>query len=357
MRTRRRLIALVCFLIVSLFTFGKHNSALADSGTNLTTSPITLGLNIKPGSGETQTLQVKNNASTPVQINMQIKTFGAYGASGQAAITNFPSSDPAASYIKLSPTTFMAQPGVWNYVKATIALPKVASLGYYYAVVFKPIVTNPVTLPNHNVVTGSNAILMLVDTGSTNEIKQVQVANFSATKHLYEYLPASFNVVIHNPGNIFLAPSGDIFISRNSNGTNTIDSLPINSGGGNVLPDSNRGFSANWQNGSPLFVPLVVNGQPAYNKKGQPVLQLKWNFSQINKLRIGKYFAKLALAYNNGNHEVLLNSTISFWVIPWKILLVLLLIALLVLFSVYSLVRSIIRRTKAFRNKKRKSSH
>jgi hypothetical protein len=281
---------------------------------------------------------------------MEIKTFGAYGTSGEASITNFESSNPEASYIHLSPMNFIAKPGVWNNITATISLPKAASLGYYYAVIFQPVINNQTK--STYIIKGSNAILLLIDTGSSNEQKQFEIANFSSTKGLYEYLPVTFNITIQNKGNIYLAPSGEIFISRHSDGTKAIAAIPINSGGGNVLPSSVRIFQGKWADGFPYFSPKIVNGQPLV-VKNVTVEQLHWNLSNANKFRFGKYYALLALTYNNGNHTILLNSTLSFWVIPWKLILLALIIVLLFTLGLWFIIRSIIRKYKQIRKKNR----
>jgi hypothetical protein len=283
---------------------------------------------------------------------MEVKTFGAYGSSGQAAITNFSSGNPAQGYIKLTPSTFTAPPDQWSYVQASISIPKTASLGYYYALVFQPALPSGIPHPGHAVINGSNAILILINTNSANESKQLGIAKFSVNKKLFEYLPANFSITVHNPGNIFLAPVGDIYISKNSNGSNTIDTLPINAGAGNVLPGTNRAFTATWSDGFPVFVAEDKDGQPVLSKSGNPVEQLKWKFADANKFRFGEYYARLALAYNNGTREVLLNSTVSFWVIPWKLLLVALLILLIILAALFIIIRSIWRKIRAHKKPK-----
>lgn len=348
--SRFRILFWSILVFVLLCGIDLHNAlAASSSGTSLTTSPVTLGLDIKPGTTSIQKLQVMNNTSKPMLIAMQVETFGAYGNSGEAAISGFPSGDPAAKWIHISPSSFVAQPGVWMPVQATISLPKTASLGYYYAVVFQPVIPAQLQVPGAKIVKGFNAILVLVDTGSVGEQRQVKVANFTVNKHLFEYLPASFSVTIQNPGNIYLAPTGDIFISRNSNGTNTIDTIPVNGGVGNVLPNSYRVFTTLWADGFPEFVPKLLNGQPETSKNGQPVEQLKWDFSKANKFRFGKYYARLALVYKNGSHEVLLNSTLSFWVIPWKLLAVIFIIILLFGFALWSIGHGVYRRIRSLK--------
>lgn len=345
MRARARIFVFIVALSAMMSLSGKSITNAAPQTLSFTTSPVSLGVNVKPGTHTSEQLQIMNNGDQPEPIVMQLKTFGAQGTTGQASITDFLPSDPAASYIKFSPSSFTAQPKVWSKVNVTISLPASANLGYYYAIVFQPAV-NIKPGPGQAVVEGDNAILLLLDTGSANESKKVEVANFTVNKGLFEYLPANFSVNIRNNGNIFLAPNGDIFLSRHADGTNTIDSLPVNPGGGNVLPHSNRIFTASWTDGFPVFVDKYMDGKLVTDHKGNPVLQLKWNTSKVDKFRFGKYYALLALQYNNGKQEVLLRSEVSFWVIPWKILLVLLLILLLILFGVFMLIRGVYRRIK-----------
>ena len=277
----------------------------------LTTTPVSLDLHIAPGTQTSSTLQFKNSSSVALPVNMQVQVFGAYGSSGQAAITKPKPSDPSTSWVSFSPSSFTAQPNVWTAVKMTINLPKTASLGYYYAVIFKP--TIPTTTPQarSTSVKGSNAILVLVDSASGNEKKSISVANFSANKHVYEYLPVNFSVTLHNSGNIYLAPSGDIFISRNSDMSHSIATIPFNSSGANILPSSNRVFKNSWTDGFPVFVAKTINGQPVFDKKGDPIYSLNWDFSKANKFRFGKYYAQLTISYNDGTANKILTSQVS----------------------------------------------
>ena len=49
---------------------------------------------------------------------------------------------------------------------------------------------------------------------------------------------------------------------------------------------------------------------------------LKWNFSEFDKFRLGKYTAHLLFIYDNGERDIPVESKISFWVIPWRLILV-----------------------------------
>jgi hypothetical protein len=319
-------------------------TAFAAPGTTITTAPSNINQIIKPGTSYSTILQVLNSGSQPVPLTIQVQSLSAHGDQGDAAIVPFASNDPAPSYVHFSATKLVAQPGAWTKVDMTINMPVSAQLGYYYAVIFKP-VNNTNSAQSGATFIGSNAILALIDTQSSNEKRQLNLISFTATQKRYDYLPATFNIDIHNSGNIYLPPRGDIFISKSSEpGSKNIATIPVNLGAGSVLPNSNRVFSVMWQDGFPSYMPEKINGKIVYDASGQPVEQLKWDFSQLHNFRFGKYYAHLILAYNNGYSDIPIESTVSFWVIPWE-LITLAIIVILVLLLGLALIGWFLLRT------------
>jgi len=317
---------------------------------SLTTSPVSINLSIKPGSSATTTLEVMNNSSSPVNINLKLETFAGFGQTGQAKIFPAALNNSSLGWVKFSKKTIVAQPGVWEPVKMTISLPSSASLGYYYAVLFNPSIHTTTPGKRVTIVKGANAVLVLVDTHSTNESRALSLSSFTSLKGIYEYLPASFSVTVHNTGNIYVAPEGNIYISRDSNFHNIIDTLNLNQGGGNVLPNSKRVFTAQWSNGFPVYQPKLVNGQPL-TSKGKPVEQLNWNFSKISKLRFGKYYAQVALVYSNGIRDIPMTAVVSFWVIPWELLMISFILLLVILAGAWSLGKLVAKNAIKIRNR------
>ena len=317
----RKLLSVATAVVLGVgLTMLIHPLAEADVS-SLTTSPVSINLDVKPGSSVTTTLQVMNNGVSPINISVQLETFSAYGQTGQAKIIPAPANDPSTNYVSFSKKTILAQPGVWEPVKMTINLPVDASLGYYYAVLFKPELPSTAAGKQVTLLKSANAVLVLVDSRSTNERRSLSLSSFISLQGLYEYLPATFRVTVHNNGNIFLAPEGNIYISRSSNFHSDIATLNINQGLGNVLPGSNRVFSAAWSDGFPVYQPKLVDGQPL-TKNGKPVEQLSWNFSKLSHLRFGKYYAQVTLVYSNGQRDIPITSVVSFWVIPWTLIIV-----------------------------------
>jgi hypothetical protein len=315
----------LCSLSFLFFMAPKVHAATPSGATNtgsyLTTSPISVDLTIKPGQTQSTTLSVQNDSSVPETISVKLDKFAANGNFGAATITPPDVTDPSVQWVHFSKTTFVAQPGIWTTITMTISLPNYASLGYYYAVVFIP-KSAQISQSLGDQIKGSNAIFVLLDTSSSNEAKQLSLTDFSSLSGLYQFLPATFNILVKNTGNIHLIPQGDIYISRTPNGK-VIDTLDINSGLGNVLPNSSRQFTTTWTDGFPSFEAKKIDGQALTIKDGQPVEQLRWNYSEpLSKIRFGKYYAHLVLVYNNGNRDIPLNAYLSFWVIPWKLILI-----------------------------------
>lgn len=111
-----------------------------------------------------------------------------------------------------------------------------------------------------------------------------------------------------NSGTVHLKPQGVIRVTNMFGGTSAV--IPVNAAGGNVLPDSNRVYSAKWQKAE-----LPENASE---------LVKEWkNFG------FGPYTATLILNYGETNQVV--SAETSFWVMPW--MLVVLFIILLVVIA------------------------
>jgi len=307
---------IVPFLIFGL-VLSQPAQAVSNTGPTFTTSPVSVDLSTSPGSTTSTVLQIQNNSSQPINENVKLEEFRASGDSGQAQLFQPPAGDTSTSWVHFSKTAFVAQPGVWTSITMTIQVPKTAAFGYYYAVLFAPSTT--VAGKNNESFKGDNAVLVLLNATAPNENNTLSVKSFTASKSSYQYLPASFSVTIHNSGNVFTVPRGDIFISRTPNGP-VINSIDLNSGGGNILPQTDRTFVVQWTNGFPVYQPKLVNGQSLLYKNGKPVEQLKWDFTKVPEFRYGKYYARLVLVYNNGSGDEAVKGLLSFWVVPWSLI-------------------------------------
>jgi len=337
----KRLLILLVVLAASLLSYSPAHAA----NFNLTTSPLPILLSTKPGTSVTTDLRVQNSSSDPATIKVELKKFRANGVTGSPEILPRASGDSYFDWVHFSQTSFYAQPGQWTTIKMTVDVPTTAAFGYYYAVIFSQNTTGtaPTASKPGSKVNAGTAILVLLNARAPGEKEQLSVTKFSATHKLYEYLPATFNVMVRNTGNIYTAPSGTIFIKK---GSSTVAQLDINPGNGNILPGTSRQFSASWSDGFPVFKPKLVDGQVTTDKKGNQVMSLSWDFSHANHLRFGHYTAHLVAVYNNGTSDVPIQGDVSFWVVPWKLIPVILILVVLIGLGLWTSANGLLKRIK-----------
>lgn len=324
---------------LSLLTQASGVYAASFSGSSLTTTPVSINLTGKPGTSVSTQLSVQNNSNAPTTIKISVEEFSSDGKTGEPYLHKAAPGDTSVDWVTFNENNFVAQPHVVNNVQMTINVPDSASLGYYYAVVFTPSVSvAKLNTPNAKYI-GSNAILVLLDTESGNENKSMQISQFSTNHSIFQYLPVNFNVTVANTGNIHLIPTGDIYISRTSSGPSIV-SLPVNYNDGNVLPYSKRTFTATWNKGFPLYQTARHNGVIVSNKNGTPKQELTWNFSNLSEFRFGEYYAHLVMVYPGNGRDIPIDAVVSFWVIPWTLIVIALVILILIGIGIYSILRT-----------------
>lgn len=285
---------------------------------NIMTSPLPLNVVTKPGVPVTADIRVKNNGSQPETLKVELLKFGAHGDSGQPEIKDRNPQDLYFNWVRFSETVFDAEPNVWKTVHMTISPPREAAYGYYYAVLFSRANPNKATA-GRSAVEGGVASLVLLSVDVPGSRRTAQVVSLTATRKVYEFLPADFTVKLHNAGNLHVAPTGTMFIKR---GESQVATLDFNKEQGNILPNTNRVFSMEWHDGFPSYQP-ISNGDPSKTK-------LTWDFGKIQKLRFGRYTAQLVAVYDDGQRDVPVEAVVSFWVIPWRILGIILLLTIFI---------------------------
>ncbi len=334
-------------LLAATFLLGTASAA----DFNLTASPLPINLNVKPGGTVTTPLRVQNTGTEAITINVSLKKFGPTDKTGKPTIIDVGPKDDFIHWVHFSQTSFLAQPNVWYTVTMTINPPADAAFGYYYAVIFSQASNGQkiTTDKLHSTVHGAVASLVLLDVNVPGEKRTLTVTSFVSAHKVYEYLPSIFTITVHNSGNVHAVPAGDIFISKNHK--DTLDALPINNGAGNVLPKTDRQFEVSWNDGFPSFQPRKVNDQVISDKNGKPAKGLSWNGLNFSKFRFGKYYAHLYLTYNDGQRDVPVEGDLSFWVIPWKIMLLTFVILGLVFWGLFHALRNVFRRPGARKKK------
>jgi hypothetical protein len=172
--------------------------------------------------------------------------------------------------------------------------------------------------------------------------RQVSVDSLLSLHNVYEFLPATFNVKLSNTGNVHVIPHGNIFIMK---GKTQVAVLDLNDEQGNILPGSKRVYPVEWVDGFPHFEKVVEDGKVKLDKQNQPVMKIVWsNGAGAAKdikphLRMGKYTAHLFAVYDDGQRDVPVEAEVSFWVVPWRLILGGLVVLILVGVGAYSLTR------------------
>jgi hypothetical protein len=284
----------------------------------LTTSSLPINLKVAPGTSISAQIRVKNDGIDTENIKVSVMKFNADGKTGTPMLAEREPGDDFFDWVTFSENAFPLPVNEWKTITATFDVPKTASFGYYYAIVFSRAEESVPKGERQTVINGGAATLVLLEAVVPNAKRQVTVESFTADKRIYEFLPASFTVRLRNTGNVHIAPTGDIFI--NSGDKKDIAILQINQVGGSILPNSPREFSAQWEDGFPHYANKQEDDRMVLDEKGNPVRELRWNYGDISKLRWGKYTARLFLVYDDGMRDVPVESEITFWVIPWRLI-------------------------------------
>lgn len=326
-------VGLLTVIAAVLFSGSSAFAADPPSDFSLQISPSVLYTSVKPGTVADTTLQIRNNGTGTESLKIQPRKFSIDNATGKVTINDTEASE-IADWVHFSAPTFSIEPGQVVTEKIHIAVPKDTGFSYSLVLVISR-TNNQQTVQSGRLLNGSVAVFTLINIDRPGAKRQLEIEDFSSTANVYEYLPATLNMTFKNTGNTIAQPFGNIFIQQGS-GVTPLATLPVNGGGGYILPGSSRVVSADWQDGFPVY---QVTGQDTGSAKKTEV----WDWSKVSKLRIGSYTAKLVAVYNDGQRDVPLQREVTFWVIPWKIIAIALVIFLFVCLGVWTIIRWFLR--------------
>ncbi len=310
---------ILAFLFVLVPSLALAQSDAQDASLRLITSPLPISLVGEPGTSVTTDLKVKNDGTGTEKIQIQMMKFRAYEESGKPQLLEREPGDTFFDWVRFSEPTFTLAPNEWKTVTATFDIPQEASFGYYYAFVFSRAEETTPLETRQTALVGGTAVLVLLEARVPDALRQVTVTEFSLDRKFYEFLPATFIVKLKNTGNVHIAPRGNIFIDQGT--SKDIAILEINREKGSILPQSSRNFATVWSDGFPLYEDTVVDGKVVFDEQGERKQQLTWDWKNASKLRFGKYTAKMLLIYDDGQRDIPIEGEVSFWVIPWRLLL------------------------------------
>jgi len=286
-------------------------------GQALEIAPPVIYLTVNPGQQAKTQIFLRDVSSGPLVVDGQANDFTAAGEDGTPKILlgNDDNNNPYSmkSWVA-TPATLNLVPKEVKTMDITINVPKDAAPGGHYGII--RFTATPPSLKSSGVSlsTSLGALMLVTVNGPVTEKMSVQ--EFSANHaskagSVFQSGPITFVQKIKNEGNIHEQPAGQVTVTDMFG--RKVGIVNINLPPRNVLPNSTRKFTQS-------FDKSVIG----------------------NRKLFGRYTAKLTVTY--GKNKQTLNSSLSFWVIPYRVIAII--IALLI--AGFFALRFAIRRYNRF---------
>lgn len=280
---------------------------------NISVSPVSLDLTVTASQHVESSFRVYNNTDHELHAKISLKKIiPAEGSEGYQLADATPQDD-FISWISYSPVLDIPAQQ-WATVPFTITVPKTTQHAYYpvFFIQDGTAVQDDLTTQ----VAGGVGVITAITVASPNAILGASLKDFRSASILYNSLPVAFTTVVKNDGNIHVRPRGNIFISSASK--KDIAILEVNKDKSAIIPDSSRVFTQVWNAGD------------------------RW--------LIGRFTARLVLVYDTGDRDETISAITTFWIIPWKIILliigVIIVIGVVGRFLVRLYIRNVLARAK-----------
>ncbi len=202
----------------------------------------------------------------------------------------------ATTWITVSVKSIELVPNKNEKIYYEIDVPSDVTKGEY-TVMIAFISKNETTLSGTGATTTlSSGMPILIQIG--NEfVENAELLNFSTSSNFYEFPSITFNTRIKNLGDTHITPTGEIILTNIFN--QEITRISFNTNSQSILRDNTGNYTTSWNLGSFL--------------------------TKDNILALGPIKAKLIVTYRTFQPGFApLTSEISFWIIPWKYILILL---------------------------------
>lgn len=288
------------------------------SGQALEIAPPVLTLSVDPGQTINTEIKLRDVANGPLIVSGQVNDFVAAGEDGTPKILldeEAEADNPYSLRRWVAPLPELRlEPGELQDLPVTINVPANASPGGYYGVV-RFTARAPEVEGQGVSLSASLGTLILVqvkgDAKQSMEIEEFAVSKDDKIGKLFTAAPLDFIVRAKNTGNVHLQPTGQIIIKDTFG--KTVAGVNVNLDKSNVLPSSIRRFEA------PLDKSVIGK-----------------------KMLFGRYTAELTMTY--GADGKTMTEKISFWVIPYKLILGLVLALVIGFFVLRQMLRNYNRR-------------
>lgn len=270
-------------------------------------SPTRVELNAAKGNTYTVKLNIRNVTVSDLDYTYSVNDFNAADETGAPHIImdgNMPESASIKTWIS-GISDFSLKSKKFTTLNINIAVPANAEPGGHYGVI--RFSGGTPDLENSNVgVSVSAGVLLLIRVDGIITEKASLASFFSARpdgkqSSFFETAPITFVTRIRNEGNTHVKPAGNIEVRDIFGGL--VSRLGVGNGSSNVLPNSIRRFEAK--------------------------LDKPW--------MIGLYTANLTMGYGSTGQAI--TSTIKFWVIPIRLIVIVLFILITLIYIFIRLIK------------------
>lgn len=289
----RYLLALCALLVALIPLTSIAQSPNQTASQALEINPPVLPLSGDPGEVITAQIAIRDVSDSPLVVKGEINDFVAAGEDGTPKILlEEGETSPYSMKSWFGPlSTLTLKPKQIENLPITITIPANAAPGGYYSVI--RFTATPPEMSSNGVSLSASlgALVMLQVKGDVTQkmnLEEFFVEKDAKKSSFIEAAPLDFVVRIRNEGTIHEQPTGVITV--NDMFGNKTAGVNVNLERRNVLPGSIRRFQ------SPLDKSVIGD-----------------------KILFGRYTAELSISYGSDKTTI---STLSFWVIPWKVIVI-----------------------------------
>lgn len=274
-------------------------------------NPAIKHLELAPGESYSDKIELINDFQhqETIQYYPFAQNFNQEGESGHANFyldDNLPDAINPSKWVSFNEESYIMPFSERISSNYTITVPTDASPGgYYVGLIYISSDPDKIDKSDESVALNSaiSTLFFITVKGEINETGSL--LQFSTDKDWYEFLPVTYNIRYYNEGSIHTSIGGNIFVHKGDI-TNPVDILEVNDEAGLALPGSIRAYSETQSGG---FIYLDQEGD------------IKLNKDQFPKIYFGKYTATLKLKHPEAGERVTDDYEITFWVIPWRLIL------------------------------------
>ena len=280
----------------------------------LTISPVRFEIEGYPGQILEGEVTLYNEQEITRTFYSVFKNFEARGEGGAPHF--LPGDEGFATWFD-APARVVLEPRERATIPFSIEIPLDADPGGHFATIFWSTVSPEILEPGQIVVGAKVGTLVLLSVHGDIPEGEIGILEFNTKdgQRLFNFLPIDLFWRFQNWGGDRIRPTGEITIKNIFGATRAI--LIANPYEGNILPGSIRKFTNRW-------------GEE--KETGEQEGFFEGVRRERRDFALGKYVAHLNLQWGEGTPERKAQAVFSFWIIPWRILLLTFLVLVIVLF-------------------------